>query len=111
MGTRGSVVVGMVLLWGLTLQPAWAGTRMIPVSGTVDDSKATVKVNGLDATVNPDGTWSVDIRLDEGGNTITATATDQAGNGAEASVTVTLDTVPPVLVISFPTDDKVFGAE
>jgi len=103
------VVVGMVL-WGLTLQPAWAGTRTISVTGTVDDPQATVKVNGTPATVT-DGSFSASVTLNEGSNTITATATDAAGNSTPVSVRVTLDTVAPVITISSPSDSQVFGAQ
>lgn len=63
---------------------------------------ASVDVNGIRATVSTSGQFDVPIALDEGANTITATATDSAGNSATASVQVTLDTRAPALTISSP---------
>ena len=97
-----------VLWWGVA-SSVWASTRTITVTGTVDDPKAIVKVNGTTATISS-GTFSATVTLSEGSNTVTATATDPAGNTASSSVTVALDTMPPVIKISAPTDGQVFGA-
>ena len=106
MGKRiGTWVVG---LWLGMSTVAFAGTRTVTVTGTVDDASATVKVNGTTATVSG-GNFSASVTLNEGSNTITATATDAAGNTASVSVRVSLDTVPPVIKISAPTDGQVFG--
>jgi len=103
-----SLIGGIWLATGLS---AFAGEKTIPVSGTVDDRQATVSVNGVAATVREDGTWSANITITEGENTIRATATDQAGNPGEHSITVTLDTQPPAVTITSPTSGKVFGTE
>jgi len=63
---------------------------------------STVDVNGVQAVVSPAGGFSVALPLQEGPNTITAIATDPAGNSATSSVTVTLDTVPPALSLISP---------
>lgn len=107
-----SWIVGIVggVLWLTGGASAWAGTRTITVTGTSDDPAASVTVNGTAATVSR-GHFSASITLSEGNNTITAMATDPAGNTASASVAVSLDTVPPVIVISSPTNGQVFGAE
>ena len=96
-------------VWWVAMSNAWAGTRTITVTGTIDDPKATVKVNGATATI-VGSDFSASVTLVEGPNTLTATATDLAGNAASASVTVTLDTVPPVIKITAPTAGQVFGA-
>lgn len=96
--------------WLLASSSAWAGTRSITVTGTVDDPAASVSINGASATVSA-GNFSTTVTLGEGNNTITATATDPAGNSASASVTVALDTVPPIIVISSPRDGQLFGAQ
>lgn len=63
----------------------------IPVTGTIDDPSATVTVNGLPATVSGT-TWTANgVRLSLGPNTITATATDTAGNQRSQSIRVYLD--------------------
>lgn len=72
------------------------------VTGTVSDINLTsVTVNGTSATVI-DGTFSLDITLTEGDNSIIATATDSAGNTATATASVLLDTIPPTLIVSAP---------
>ncbi|MDP3722364.1 MAG: Ig-like domain-containing protein [Candidatus Omnitrophota bacterium] len=110
MGRFGSwgLIGGIWLATGLT---AFAGEKTIAVSGTVDDRQATVSVNGVAATVREDGTWSANITLTEGQNTIRVSAKDQAGNSGEDSITVTLDTAAPVVTITSPTSGKVFGPE
>jgi hypothetical protein len=74
----------------------------ITVSGTVDDETATVTVNGVTATVSGGIFTAPAVPLQEGLNTLTATATDPAGNIGTASIQVTLDTVPPNLSITAP---------
>ena len=102
--------VGLAV-WLAAGTAAFAGSRTITVTGTIDDPGATVTVNGTPATISS-GDFSASITLtSEGQNTITATATDPAGNSATASVTVALDTVPPVLVISSPSSGQLFGAK
>lgn len=65
------------------------------VSGNVSDNIAVqgVTVNNVAASVNG-GSYSADIVLTEGANTITAVATDTSGNTAAASINVTLNTSP-----------------
>lgn len=66
----------------------------ITVSGTVSDAAAGIAVNGIPAyvygtpTVNSFG--AVEVPLAEGANTVTATATDDYGQTATHSITVTL---------------------
>ncbi len=62
------------------------------VSGTVNGNNATVTVNGIFAQVSNRGFIADGISLSQGINTITATGTDAAGNQAQTSITVTLDT-------------------
>ncbi len=78
-------------------------TESVSVSGTLDDS-ATVSVNGISATIG-NGTFTADaVPLTEGPNTITATATDPAGNVGEDAIEVIRDTTAPVVVIVSPLD-------
>jgi hypothetical protein len=56
-------------------------------------------VNGITATVT-NGTFSASIPLSEGQNTITATATDEYGQTASDSITVTLIYLTPTVSIS-----------
>src|SRR3990167_3863359 len=74
----------------------------------------TAPTNGTPTAVSPITVdWTVDgvpqvtltsEALVEGLNTITRSATDAAGNTGSASVTVTLDTIAPVVVITAPTN-------
>lgn len=103
------LAVGL-LVWLATGAVAWAGTRTVTVTGTVDDPSASVTINGAAATL-AGGNFSASVTVSEGANTITASATDPAGNSASATVRVSLDTVPPVIVINFPTDGQLLGAQ
>ena len=60
-------------------------------------------------TAGADGTFSLaDIPLAEGANTLSAIATDAAGNpGEPATVTVVLDTVAPKITVTAPADGSV----
>ncbi len=73
------------------------------VTGTVDDPKATVTVNSVQAAV-VNGSFSVALPLAEGPNVITASATSAAGATGTASTQVTLDTTPPHVTITSPPD-------
>jgi len=67
---------------------------VVMVTGTTDPG-ATVDVNGYTVSAGPGGSFSVQLPLSPGTNTITATATDPAGNTASTSVTVTyIDPLP-----------------
>ena len=74
---------------GTTVQVA-----TVTVTGTTEPG-AAVTVNGLAPEVDANGAFSFNLGLTEGSNTITATATDLAGNSASTSVSVTYtDPVP-----------------
>lgn len=71
----------------------------VTVAGTVDDPQAAITVNG-DATPNNNGSYSADVILAEGSNTVTVIATNSSGEG-NASVEVFLQTLPgPVMNIT-----------
>ena len=71
------------------------------VSGTVDDPLAAITVNGT-ATPNNNGSYSADVTLAEGSNTVTVVATNGTGEG-NASVDVILKTLPgPAMSITSP---------
>ena len=84
---------------------AATNTNKITVSGTTNDatsSSVTVKitVNGTDqgsVTVATNGSFSKEITLVEGSNSIVVTATDAAGKLTTVTRTVTLDTSAPVI--------------
>lgn len=72
----------------------------VTVKGTTDDATSkpvTVTVNGAPIPVTPSGTFSNDVTLKEGSNTITIVAKDKAGKTTTVTRTVKLDTAPPVI--------------
>lgn len=67
------------------------------------ETLASVLVDGR--SVGEDDGWFVSsVDLEEGDNTVGLTATDLAGNTAHVTMVVTLDTVPPVILIIGPGD-------
>src|SRR6266516_424050 len=77
----------------------------VTVSGSVTDASAvTVAVNGTPLTVGADRHFSGSVTLTEGANTLTTVATDAAGNATTDTRAVTLDTHPPALAVTAPTD-------
>lgn len=72
----------------------------VTVAGTTNDatsSPVTLTINGVATTVYDDGTFSKDIALEDGANTITIVAADGAGRTTTVTRTVTLDTKAPVI--------------
>jgi hypothetical protein len=94
--------------------PEIADTLSPTVAGALDDPTATVDVVITDAdgtvvfdgpaAVDPDtGGWSVDVTLPEDGHyTVTATATDPAGNAGADAQGLTADTDAPAVRITSP---------
>ena len=91
-------------------------------TGNVGDTITLYASNGTTvlgtALVGVDGAWSIDPSsnyLSEGLNTLSVKATDLAGNqGAASTVTVTLDTIQPLvatagLTASMPSDTGILG--
>ena len=100
--TTGSLVAGQTVTLDVPLSPtpalaiaitspadgATLSSSSLTVTGTVTNNP-TVTVNGFQATVNS-GVFSATIPLQEGQNTITASATDEYGQSASRSITVAL---------------------
>jgi len=77
------------------------------VSGTYADANpVNITINGVVATLSP-GTFSANVPLKEGSNTLNAVAADPAGNQSTSSVAVARDTTAPVLTISQPAEGAV----
>lgn len=74
-----------------------AAVQVAGVTNDATSSPVTVTVNGAAAAVGADGTFSAQVELTEGENTITVVATDSAGKSSTITRTVTLDTVAPVI--------------
>jgi parallel beta-helix repeat protein len=66
---------------------------------------ATLQLNGAQVLASGDGSWSVNMPLDnEGQNTFLAEVWDRALNKATASITVYKDTIAPALELTSPKD-------
>jgi len=77
--------------------PTTGSTVSVPtvlVTGTAEVGVSLV-VDGYAVAVTSAGTFSVELPLNPGANTITATATDAAGNSASRTITVTYDNPVP----------------
>ena len=73
----------------------------VTVTGTASDPGSGapgLKVNGEDVTIAGDGTWSKQMTLAQGENTISAVATDGAGNSTTATAKVTFTPKPTPVV-------------
>ena len=72
----------------------------ITVSGTAEIG-STLTVNGAAVTVDASGGWTTSVTpAGDGPLTVTAVATDAAGNSATATHQLTVDTVPPAVAIT-----------
>ena len=82
---------------------SWINTQKINVTGTTSDENSSpvtvaIKVNGTEqgaVSIASDGSFSKEITLAEGANTITITSTDAAGRVSTVTRTVTLKTTGP----------------
>ena len=82
--------------------PEYTDDDIVTVQGSVNDPDALVTVNGVEVTLSG-LTFAYQITLTLGENTITVEARDILGNEAEPDVqVVTLDNIPPVLIIDTP---------
>ncbi len=89
-------------------------TPSITVTGTASDTLSglsSVSVNGINTQITGETYTVSNIQLTEGSNTITATASDKAGNTATSSITVNLDTTAPVISITSPVDGSTVNTD
>jgi hypothetical protein len=82
-------------------------TNPITVTGTVGNASATVTVAGVTATVNNGTFTATGVVLHEDKNLLTASAASPDGSAGSATVTVYLDTTPPVVHIDTPSDGTI----
>ncbi|MDO6561740.1 Ig-like domain-containing protein, partial [Paraglaciecola chathamensis] len=86
--------------------PTITGTTDAPVNATVNltVTGSDGAVQTLSASVQANGTYSVDVPTDlaEGNYSVAATVADAAGNEADASDTGSVDTQAPVLTVDAP---------
>jgi hypothetical protein len=90
---------------------AYLNVSPTQVRGTVGDPNASVLINGVTAPVNAtDQTFTAQVPLLEGTNTLSAVATNSNGAVTTATVQVTLDTTPPQVHIDTPVAEFVTSA-
>jgi len=77
-------------------------TSAVPVSGSVTGAGVAVSVDGTPASVGSDS-FEATLTLADGPHTLVATATNAAGSASD-SVSITVDTTPPVVTITAPAD-------
>ena len=90
-------------------QSVFVNRSQVLLTGTVSNQRAKIVVNGIIAAVER-GVFSARVNLVEGPNTITAVATDPFGNTGSDSVTIVLDSKPPVIEITSPSSNSVMNA-
>ena len=80
------------------------GSQNITVSGKVEDANGitSVTVNGVEATVNPDGTFSADITLDGENNIIEIVTKDSVGKTTTSTHNITFDNIAPTIEVDLP---------
>ncbi|MRR10214.1 hypothetical protein EG831_09125, partial [bacterium] len=94
-----------VLVFNAPADGSFVTADHVIVSGTIDET-VPVTVAGMPARM--DGTsWSADIPLVPGMNTIEVVAVDLAGNVGTVKRTVTYDADSPALVVNTPSQDLV----
>lgn len=88
----------------------------VTVTGTLGDaSSATVSVNGVAAVFDPSSpplsrTFSATVPVADGVVTLVASATDAASNTSAASVSITVDSIAPLVAILQPADGQYTNA-
>ncbi len=80
---------------------SYVNTTTVTVSGTATGA-TSVSVNGVAATLSGASFTAAGVPLIEGGNTLTATATDGQGHVGTASINVVRDQTPPHVTIYTP---------
>lgn len=80
----------------------------ITITGTVDDLEAVVRLGSWGPIIPVvNGTFTIEYTLRwEGWNSLSFSARDPAGNSSSAYLTVILDTIPPQINITNPTEGK-----
>ena len=86
---------------------AFVAATTVEVTGAVSDGVAAVSVNGVPTSLAGTSFLAEDVPLIEGGNTVTATATDANGHVATATIHVVRDLTPPRVAIYRPAPGSV----
>ncbi|HFK5674407.1 TPA: Ig-like domain-containing protein [Enterobacter asburiae] len=111
-------VVSIATLSGDDMLNALEAQQPLTVHGSSSaeaGQTVTVTLGGktYTATVENDGTWTLDVpaadlaALSQGALTVTASVNDNAGNNGQTTHTLTVDTVAPTVTISTVADDDI----
>ncbi|MGD1045724.1 MAG: Ig-like domain-containing protein [Bacteroidota bacterium] len=97
-----------VLIVTVPVDSVITNITQITVRGTVSSQfPVTLTVNGAPVSVGLDSTFSTQVNLQEGINTITMIATNSVGSATTVTRNVRLDTTPPMIVLTSPIDSAV----
>lgn len=88
---------------------AYLNTPVLTLHGSVGDSAARVRINGIDTPISGNN-FAASVPLNEGPNVLTAVAANSNGTTSTTSVLVTLDTTPPKVEIYSPAAGGSTGA-
>ena len=86
---------------------SWTNKELLNVAGEVTDNTGILQLTIIDTVVpiNPDGSFSYPVVLQEGPNTISVKAIDLAGNEASDMRAIDLDQDAPIITITSPADN------
>ncbi len=85
------------------------GESPVTVAGTASDPHLDiVLVNGVAAAVDASGRFTAAVPVTEGANTLTAVARDTLAHQSQSSVSVTLDSAAPSVLVTSPQDGSRF---
>lgn len=87
--------------------PDTSNKNSIRISGKIKDnidnySDIALSVNGRTQDINRDGTWSTDVELNEGQNTITIVGTNSHGKQTKIEKLVTFTIAAPIINVNVP---------
>ncbi len=85
-----------------------------PMSGTYATSTGGmnfIRVNGFDADIEQDGTWSININLTPGFNNVVIDAQDELGNEITQIVQIGLDLNSPIIRVTTPIEQSNYFVE
>jgi RHS repeat-associated protein len=109
-GNTGEAAIGLTLdntLPGITITSPVDGLVTNQAGQTITgrlNEAATLTLNGQAVTVNADNQFTTTVTLQPGLNTFLLRAADQAGNTAESTLRLTLDTTAPSITVVSPPD-------
>ncbi|WP_087020323.1 carboxypeptidase regulatory-like domain-containing protein [Thaumasiovibrio subtropicus] len=93
---------------------ATVGATPITVTGSVDAQAASLTLNGVNLALDGSGSYSADVALEEGLNTIVARIVSPSDEGdivSTASISVSLDLTPPTITLESHTDGDTVTTE